>query len=137
LRVKKSEVIDAVESCVASRLDAGSDPLIEKIAMALNSESWLARSEVLSDDDDDDEGFADDEIRSIFEHFRPLLKKAGVDCGDVDLIDEWHDMVAYTIKFLKPERNQYLMTWKFLFQSSNASRHPGGRMYLFWLSCCF
>ncbi|XP_064644698.1 E3 SUMO-protein ligase KIAA1586-like [Lineus longissimus] len=65
MRGQKTDILDVVESCVSSRLDAGSDPLIEQVAMVLNCESWLARSEV----DDDDECFADDEITALFQHF--------------------------------------------------------------------
>lgn len=128
LKRKKNDVLDSVDSCISSRLDDSSDPLIEKAAVILNAECWLARSKVfnlhvgLDDDDDDVESFADEELMSIFEHFCPLLKNAGVDCTAVELLDEWHALLSYSVKFLKPERNHYLKTWKFLFKSSMVSR---------------
>ena len=64
----------------------------------LNCEGWEKKDE----DGEEDLGFADDIIAELYNHFKEPLSKAGLNGTLNDLLDQWHDLLNYTIRYLDP-----------------------------------
>ena len=48
-------------------------------------------------------------------HFEIPLRSAGLSGGVDDLIEEWHDLIEYTVKYLKPATTDYHKCWYKIF----------------------
>lgn len=109
-RLKKdsSTYVDLVKGEIESRLE-GSDDFTE-VATLLNCELW-------------DQNYKVDEnieatILKFCRQFQEPLKQQGLKVTEPELLEEWHDMVDYTMQFLKPAKQHYRATWYKLFHSS-------------------
>ena len=67
------------------------------------------------DEDEDSTSFADKEVGEVFRRFRKPLQNAGVTLNEHEMLDEWHDLVEYAQTYLKPEKKNYLKTWRRIF----------------------
>lgn len=47
-----------------------------------------------------------------------MEEQQGLKVTEPELLEEWHDMVDYTVQFLKPAKQHYRATWYKLFHSS-------------------
>ena len=59
--------------------------------------------------------FCDQHVTHIINRFEKPLRNAGFETGDV--IEEWHDLISYTIAFLNCSNTNYLRTWHHIFNS--------------------
>ena len=60
-----------------------------------NTDGWERRNEEGEHDED------------LFVAFRVPLSHAGVNCSFSDLLDEWHSLIQYTIRYLDPAKSPY------------------------------
>ena len=65
--------------------------------------------------------FTDDHMKTILEHFKVPLEKAGLSVSAVDIFEEWYNLLEYAIKYLAPSSTPYLQTWHQVFNSSKCS----------------
>lgn len=108
LKNDSSTYVDLVKGEIESRLE-GSDDFTE-VATLLNCELW-------------NENYKMDEkvettIVKFCQQFEEPLKQQGLKVTEPELLEEWHDMVDYTVQFLKPAKQHYRATWYKLFHSS-------------------
>ena len=61
--------------------------------------------------------FANNGIKKVFTRFEIQLRSAGFSGVD-DLIDKWHDLIKYTVKYLKPATTDYHKCWYKIFNCS-------------------
>ena len=79
----------------------------------LNTEGWV-RSTL-------DPDFMDNGIEELCDFFETPLKNAGFDGTVADVLQQWHDLVCYTTKFLNPQKTDYRVVWRSIFESSQRS----------------
>ena len=68
------------------------------------------------------ESAIDEDILRIAAQFETPLKLQGMVPTELDLVEEWHDIVQYALDYLKPSVYNNRATWLKLFHSSNASK---------------
>ena len=110
---KKGRELTAIEDTINARLNEECT-VLQPVARISNCGAWIPN-------DDEDEGsssFADKEIGEVFQRFREPLQNAGVTLNEHEILDEWHDLVEYAQTYLKPEKNNYLKTWRRIFDNS-------------------
>ena len=69
------------------------------------------------DDDDRDIEFADKHVLIMAKGFKVPLEKLGYNASEVEIIDEWHNLLDYAFKSLNPTKLCYLKSWKRIFDS--------------------
>ena len=96
---KKEREVRAVEDAIQSQLEDHENPFFEVISYILNSEGWerlCCPSEMKKTEDETDKDpqkkydieFADDHMKTILEHFKVPLEKAGLSVSAVDVTEE-------------------------------------------------
>ena len=103
-----SMYVKLVKGEIESRLE-GSDDFTE-VATVLNCELWNQNYKM-------DEN-VETTILKFCQQFQEPLKQQGFKVTEPELLEEWHDMVDYTVQFLKPATQHYRATWYKLFHSS-------------------
>ena len=73
-------------------------------------------------------------MAELFNHFREPLLQTGMDGSLTDLLEQWHDLMAYTKHYLDPSRMYYFRVWRWIFSSS---RKEDGVWCCFWWSFSF
>ena len=112
--VSKGILLDRIKDAMQTRLEAGENKIVLMAATILNCEGWERREE----NGEEDLEFADNCVADLFNHFPEPLLKAGSDGSLNGLLEQWHDLVAYTVRYLDPSRTHYLRVWKRIFTSS-------------------
>ena len=117
VKASKNTVIESIHSTLDARLDGVSTIELESVAKVLNTEHWKSLAE-------DEIEFADDMVTDLLAKFRPTLLKQGLcpNTCDLEILDEWHDMVSHTINFLQSSKANYKKTWRLLFDSSYSTK---------------
>ena len=87
----------------------GTDDMLA-MAKVLNCEVW---SNAYSNSEEIDQS-----ILKVYDQFQDALKQHGFSSSGPDLLDEWHDLVQYTVEFLSPSSRSYRATWYRLFHLS-------------------
>ena len=103
-----SMYVDLVKEAIKSRLE-GSDDFTE-VATLLNCELWDKNYEMNEN--------IEASIVKFSKQFQEPLKQQGLRVTEPELLEEWHDMVDYTVQYLKPCKQHYRATWYKLFHSS-------------------
>ena len=108
----------SVQSAINARLEGASTIHLDAVANILNTELWKAVVDV------DGAEFADDKIVELIEKFQAVVLKQGLslDTTPSNILEEWHDMLNYTLNFLKPQSTAYKKTWKLLFNCCYSGR---------------
>ena len=84
----------------------------------LNTEEWI-REKVNEDGAiTRDTEFADDAISYLYNHFKDALSNAEVTCDLPDLMQQWHDLLEYSIEFLSLSTTHYRKIWRRIFFST-------------------
>ena len=98
-------------------MDGASTIELESVAKVLNTEHWKSLVE-------DEIEFVDDMVTDLLSKFHPILLKQGLcpNTCDLEVLDEWHDMVSHTINFLQSSKANYKKTWRLLFDSSYSTK---------------
>ena len=91
--VSKGILQDRIKDATQTRLEAGEKKIVLMAATILNCEGWERRKE----NDEEDLEFADNCVVNLFNHFQDPLLKAGSDGSLKGLLEQWHDLVAYTV----------------------------------------
>lgn len=114
--VSKGILLDRIKDAMQTRLEAGENKIMLPVMAAtiLNCEGWERRKENCEEDLE----FTDNCVAHLFNHFQEPLLKAGSDGSLNGLLEKWHDLVAYTVRYLDPSRTHYLRIWKRIFNSS-------------------
>ena len=117
VKASKNTVIESIHSTLDARLDGASTIELESVAKVLNTEHWKSLAE-------DEIEFADDMVTDLLAKFHPILLKQGLcpNTCDLEILDEWHDMVSHTINFLQSSKANYNKTWRLLFDSSYSTK---------------
>ena len=110
----KDGLTSLIEEAIEKRLEDDSNALIENAANILNTIAW---------DQNDENGdpnlmFADNDIKKVFTYFEIPLRNAEFSGGVDDLIEQWHDLIEYTVKYLNPATTDYHNCWYKIFNSS-------------------
>ena len=53
-------------------------------------------------------------------HFQEPLRQQGLQASQIEVVNEWHDMLDYTVKYLSSSRHHYRATWFNIFHSSRS-----------------
>ena len=117
--------IDLMTVAVEKRCDGVDDMMV--MAKVLNCEVW---SERYADDE-----VIDQTILKLSEQFQDALKHYGFSSTGPDLLEEWHDLVQYTVDFLAHSSRSYRATWYKLFHSSLISRWNSVMLLIRLLFC--
>ena len=83
------------------------------MAKVLNCEVWSRAYSVGKE--------IDQTILKASDQFQDALKQHGFSSSGPDALDEWHDLVDYTVEFLAPSSRSYRVTWYKLFHFSIGS----------------
>ena len=62
----------------------------------------------------------DEVILHYLGHFLKPLKQQGLRASQLQVVDEWHDMLDYSVQYLSPSSHHYRTTWYKIFHSSKA-----------------
>lgn len=102
--------IQLLNDAIETRLGGSSD--IASTASLLNCEAW--------DFSSSDNESIDEVVLHNLSHFREPLKQQGLQVSQLQVVDEWHDMLDYTVQYLSPSSRHYRATWYKIFHSSRA-----------------
>lgn len=94
--VSKGILLDRIKDAMQTRLEAGENKIVLMAATILNCKGWERRKE----NGEEDLEFADNCVADLFNHFQEPLLKAGSDGSLNGLLEQWHDLVAYTVRYL-------------------------------------
>ena len=114
LNEKKSNELKNVKKEIYNRLENDEEGFLNHITLILNTEGWLKKDE----DGCDDIEFANKEVLELYNRFLEPLKRAGLDCSEVDLLSEWHELISHANNNLSSATISYLKTWRRIFISS-------------------
>lgn len=117
-KVSKRVLLGKIKEAMHTRMEAAENKYVLMAATILNCEGWERKNE----DGEEDVEFADNYVSALFDHFREPLLKAGLDVALNSLLEQWHDLVTYTKRYLDPSRTHYLRVWKKIFDSSLRDR---------------
>ena len=98
------------------------------MAKVLNCEVW-SRAYSVSEE-------IDQTILKASDQFQDALKQHGFSSSGPDVLDEWHDLVDYTVEFLAPSSRSYRVTWYKLFHFSVGSHRWNNILLLIRLLFC-
>ena len=101
-----------MSSTLEERLEGLDD--LSGVARILNCERWNNEYVV--------ESAIDEDILRIAAQFETPLKLQGMVATELDLMEDWHDIVQYPLDYLKPSVHNYRATWFKFFLSSKASK---------------
>lgn len=104
--------VDLLKNAMEDRL--GGSSFITSISCILNCEAWDNRSS--------ENEIMDEVILHNLSHFQEPLKQQGLKVSQLEVIDEWHDMLDYSTNYLSLSSQHYRSTWYKIFQSSSASK---------------
>ena len=102
--------IQLLNDAIEARL--GGSSYIASIASILNCEAW--------DFSSSGNESMDEVIQHNVSHFQEPLKQQGLQVSQLQVVDEWHDMLDYTVQYLSPSSHHYRATWYKIFHSSRA-----------------
>ena len=101
LEQTKVAAIRSVRTAFLDRIESGEEDYMKAVSEILNCKGWIRFQ--------DDENFADEFVILI---------------ADIPtLLEEWHSMVSYTFRSLRPSSESYKATWKRLFSLPQAERN--------------
>ena len=104
----KDALSSLIKNAIQERLEDDSDDLISKAATILNTIGW----------DINKLSFADQEISELYDHFETPLRNAGFNGDKDDLLEQWHDLIEYSLKYLSPSSTEYHQCWYKIFNTT-------------------
>lgn len=111
----KELLLNAIKDAMETRLDISENKYVKSAAVILNTEGWEKKSDVETDTPYDNT-FADKDIAQLYDHFIVPLSNAGIGTLS-DLLEQWHNLVSYTVRYLDPSRTHYFRVWRRIFDS--------------------
>jgi len=111
-------LLGRIKEAMQTRLEVAENSHVLLASTILNCERW----EKTTEDSGEDLEFANDCIAKLYNHFKESLSKAGLTGSLSDLLDQWHDLLSYTKRFLDPSRTPYLRVWRRIFDSSRKAQ---------------
>ncbi|KAK6188187.1 hypothetical protein SNE40_004420 [Patella caerulea] len=113
IKINKNKIIENLLRAINKRFEQGEnldEVTMTKATTILNNSAWEVELDISSDNI----SFADDDLQFIYKHFEKIMN---LSCSFSEILDEWHDMSDYSVRFLHPAINDYNKTWKYIFQS--------------------
>ena len=110
LKEDSSFYVNLLNDAIEARLGGSNE--IASIAIILNCEAWDASSSCNES--------IDEIILHYVCHFEEPLRQQGLQATQLELVNEWHDMLDYTVQYLSPSSRHYKATWFKIFHSSRA-----------------
>ena len=110
LKEGSSFYVNLLSDAIEARL--GGSREIASIAIILNCEAWNASSSCNES--------IDQIILHYVCHFEEPLRLQGLQGTQLEFVNEWHDMLDYTVQYLSPSSRHYKATWFKIFHSSRA-----------------
>ena len=117
-KVTKRNLLGRITEAMQTRLEAAENKFVLMAATILNCEGWKRKG----DDGEEDVEFADNCVAALYDQFHEPLLNAGLDVSLGSLLEQWHDLVAYTKGYLDPSKTPYLQVWNRIFSSSRRDR---------------
>lgn len=106
----KSILIELVTSSIIERLETCNNIPDMYSTQILNTEGWLQSIE--------NDAFLDEGVEKVYDFYKTPLKHAGFTGSVSDVLDAWHSLVNYTVKYLVPHNTGYRKLWHQIFSSS-------------------
>ena len=105
---QKNYFCGLVRDCLSERLDREEEnmQLMGSLCTILDCEGWK-----------NGEGFAEDIIYDLYDHFESPLKTGGVKCSAADMLFQWHELVHYATDTIGVTGRDYMKTWRLIFSS--------------------
>ena len=119
-------LIDLLTEAILERCEGTDDTMA--MAKVLNCEVW---SNAYSSSEE-----IDHIILKVSDQFQDALKQHGFSSSGPGLLDEWHELVEYTVEFLSPSSRNYRATWYKLFHLSIGSTRWNNVLLLVRLLFC-
>ena len=108
IKNKKDSFSRKVQKCIQSRLKEEDDSeFLFTHVHILNTEGWIRETTYEDGTVIRDTEFADDIISYLYYHFKDVLTHVKVTCDFPDLLQQWHDLLEYLIKFLSLSTMHY------------------------------
>ena len=104
----KDALSSLIKNAIQERLEDDSNDLISKAAKVLNTIGW----------DINNLSFADQEISELYDHFETPLRNASFSGDKDDLLEQWHDLIEYSVKYLSPSLTEYHNCWYKIFNTA-------------------
>ena len=102
--------VQLLQNAIEIRLSGSND--IATMADILNCEAWDCKSSGNES--------MDQVILGHLCHFQEPLRQQGLQASQIEVVNEWHDMLDYTVKYLSPSCHHYRATWFKIFHSSRS-----------------
>ena len=102
--------VQLLQNAIEIRLSGSND--IATMAEILNCEAWDCKSSGNES--------MDQVILGHLCHFQEPLRQQGLQASQIEVVNEWHDMLDYTVKYLSPSCHHYRATWFKIFHSSRS-----------------
>ena len=110
LKEHAASFVQLLQNAIEIRLGRSND--IATMADILNCEAWDCKS---SGNDS-----MDQVILGHLCHFQEPLRQQGLQASQIEVVNEWYDMLDYTVKYLSPSCHHYISTWFKIFHSSRS-----------------
>ena len=107
---KKNDWVTLISEALETRLASDESVSSKHGVSIINTEGW-ARSE-------NNLEFCDDAITSLYAFYEKPLNSAGFNGSISDLLEQWHNLVTYTVKYLEPQKTDYRKVWHMIYNSS-------------------
>ena len=78
----------------------------------MNTEGWVKSEK--------DTEFCDEALLCLLEFYEKPLESMGFKGSITDLLEQWHDLIAYTVKYLEPGKSDCRKIWHQRFNSSQS-----------------
>ena len=101
-----------VKGSIEKHLETSKEDQSAISAKILNTEGWFCAK--------DDIDIFDDELETVYQYYKVPLENAGFNGTFVELLDQWHSILEYTITYLVPTKVEYRSIWYQLFNSSRS-----------------
>ncbi|XP_065671716.1 zinc finger protein 862-like [Hydra vulgaris] len=106
----KSMIVSLIAESIEERLETQNTVPDMYGMLILNTGSWFQNNT--------NNSFADDNIEKLYDFYNMPLRNAGFTGSVNNMLDAWHNLVDYTVKYLAPDKTEYRKVWYQIFSSS-------------------
>ena len=107
----KKEWLMVISEAVNPRMKSD-DTAPSKYSISIITEGWVKSEKDIK--------FCDEALICFLEFYEKPPKSVRLKCTITDLFEQWHDLVAYTIKYLEPGKLDYRKSCHEIFNSSRS-----------------
>ena len=99
--------LQLVTDVIYSRLEENDGEYLEATNQILYCEGWVCKDQEGKIDTE----FADNHVISLKKPFEIHVR---LDCGALELLDEWHNLTEFTRECSYPVTTEYILTWRLI-----------------------